>query len=375
MKIVFYSVVLNQHQAPVADVLWELTGHQYTFVELINLGDTKGGTEDFSRRPYLLRAWDSTENNEKAMELAMTADCCIFSGVASLPYMKVRMRLGLLSFDMGERWMKHGWKNILSPALSRMLLAYWIGYWKNKPIYKLCCSAFCAGDHYKLGMYKGKCYKWGYFTKVNKSKFQVPSSKDVLLRLMWCARFLKLKHPELPVIMAARLKDEGYSFILDYYGSGNELDSTRQLAEKLQVSDVVKFHGSVPNNQVIEAMRQHDIFLFTSNRLEGWGAVVNEAMSNGCAVVGSDAIGSVPYLVKDGVTGLRFKSDDVDSLYEKVKWLILHPIELKQMQRNAVKTMQEVWSPENAAKSLLKLIEELKFGLDTSIIEGPCSKA
>jgi len=67
MKLVTYSVVLNQHQAPVADELWELTNHQFTFVELINLGDTKGGSEDYSNRPYLIRAWESPEANEKAM--------------------------------------------------------------------------------------------------------------------------------------------------------------------------------------------------------------------------------------------------------------------------------------------------------------------
>ena len=79
MKIVTYSVVLNQHQAPVADELWELTNHQFVFVELVNLGDAKGGTEDYSKRPYLLRSWESDEKHNKAMELARTAACCIFS--------------------------------------------------------------------------------------------------------------------------------------------------------------------------------------------------------------------------------------------------------------------------------------------------------
>ena len=60
-------------------------------------------------------------------------------------------------------------------------------------------------------------------------------------------------------------------------------------------------------------MRKHEIFLFTSDRNEGWGAVSNESMSNGCILVGSDGIGSIPFLVEDGVSGITFKRANTDS--------------------------------------------------------------
>ncbi len=61
MKLVFYSLILNNHQANVADELWNLTGHNYYFVELANLQaeHRKGDSYDYSDRPYLLRAWQS----------------------------------------------------------------------------------------------------------------------------------------------------------------------------------------------------------------------------------------------------------------------------------------------------------------------------
>lgn len=87
MKLVFYSIILNNHQANVADSLWELTNHNYCFVELVkpNDGNQKGGMENYGSRPYLLRAWESDENYCKAMELALTAECCVFSGLSALP--------------------------------------------------------------------------------------------------------------------------------------------------------------------------------------------------------------------------------------------------------------------------------------------------
>ena len=47
-------------------------------------------------------------------------------------------------------------------------------------------------------------------------------------------------------------------------------------------------------------MEKSHIHLFTSNHLEGWGAVVNEAMNSGCAVVANREAGAVPYLIEHG---------------------------------------------------------------------------
>lgn len=390
MKLVFYSVVLNHHQASLADEFYNILGDDYCFVELINLGDAKGATDDYSRRPYLLRAWVSKENYDKAMELACNAECCVFSGNDALPFEKERMKLGLLSFDMGERWLKKGIKSLASPRLWQWLKAYYLGGWKHKPLYKLCCSAFCANDHYKLGTFRGKCYKWGYFTDVpsdvssfkfhdsgksNETLSKKENNIGCAIRLMWCARFIDWKHPEMPIRLATKLKDAGYDFHLDMYGDGVMRPAMEELSRKLNVAEYITFHGNIPNSEIHQAMREHDIFLFTSDRQEGWGAVANEAMSEGCVLIGSDEIGAVPYLVKHKETGMIFRSCDLDSLYEQVIYLLDNPDVRKQIAKVGCESMVKLWSPANAAKSLLQLIEDIKAGRETSIVEGPCSIA
>lgn len=391
MKLVFYSLILNNHQANVADELWEQTGHSYCFVELASLQaeHRKGSTHDYSDRPYLLQAWQSDKDYSKAMELARKAECCVFSGVQALPFQKERMKLGLLSFDMSERWLKRGFLNLFSPAILKMFLAYHIGRWRKKPIYKLCCSAFAANDQHKLFSYRGRCYKWGYFTQVE--KLEMEASTDVSISnitpLMWCSRYLIWKHPELPILMAKRLKEKGYRFVLDMYGNGEYANTTRQLAKELDVEDMVLFVGVKPNEELLLDMRKHSIFLFTSDRNEGWGAVANESMANGCVLVASNAIGSSPYLIKDGETGFLFKSPHtsstfgkpdmmaLDSLCEKVEHLLDNPQEWQKMRQNSVALMQKMWNPRVAAKRLLILIDMLQKGKDTPFATGPCSKA
>lgn len=391
MKLVFYSVILNNHQANVADELWELTGHQYCFVELENLSgeSRKGDTRNYEDCPYLLRAWESKEAYNKAMELARTAECCVFSGVLALPFQRERMKLGLFSFDMSERWLKKGFINLFSLAIFRMMFAYYWGSWYKKPLYKLCCSAFAARDQQIVGTYRNRCYKWGYFTKVNKIDVEVFTdfSTSNIAQLMWCSRYLMWKHPELPILMAERLKKKGYRFLLDMYGDGEYKPKAMQLAQELGVTDVIRFCGNKPNDELMIDMRQHSIFLFTSDKNEGWGAVANECMSNGCVLVASEAIGSVPYLLKERETGLTFTAPKttssfdkydkaaLDSLCDKVEWLLNNPEKRKEMQKEAFKQMQQLWEPYVASKRLLVLIDCLKSNSQIPFSDGPCSKA
>lgn len=378
--IAFYSNYLNHHQALVADELYRLTGGEYTFVATTPIPQfrLKLGYSDFSNRPYLLQAQESETNMKKALELSKDADVAIFGGEQELVfrYQIERLNIKKLSFEVSERWFKKGWINIFSPRLLKNMWYYHTRF-HDKPLYKLCSSAYAAGDQYRLHSFKDKCFKWGYFTKVDEWDVEEHFRQQVseTVRIMWCARYLDWKHPELPIQLAQQLKANGYRFCIDMYGAGKELESTKTLCSKLGVDDVVNFVGNKPNDEILQDMKQHDIFLFTSDKREGWGAVLNEAMSNGCTVVASDAIGSVPFLVKDGVNGYTFKTKDLESLYDKVIRLIESPNLRKALAIQAYYDMINIWSPKVAAKNLLQLIDDLQHGRDTSILEGPCSKA
>lgn len=376
MLFVFFCNFLNHHQVLVADELYCRLQGQFVYVSTMPAKAEllKGGQDYSSIRQYCIRAFDSKENDEKALDLAKNADVCIF-GADSLKYAIERAKYSKgLTFEVAERWLKRGVLNLCSPRLLRWLFTYHFIF-PDKNWYKLCANSYTSQDDEKLLAYKNKHYKWGYFVSPKLNNVVKHSEDNLSVRILWCARFLRLKHPELVICLAARLKKEGYKILIDMLGDGEIKEEMCAFADKLCVSDIVRFHGSVSNDDVNKKMAESDIFLFTSDKREGWGVVMNEAMNNECCVVASDAIGSTHFLVNDGETGVIFKSCNIESLYEKVKWLLDNPEERIRIAKQGYKSITEIWSPHNAVKNLLALIDDLKNGKETPITVGPCSKA
>lgn len=397
MTLTFYSNFLNHHQVLIADELYRILKDDFKFVatQPKDPKELKGGA-DFSNRSYCVLAGESTDCHQYAIQLAVNSDVCVF-GAFSQEFAGQRAKLNPsgLSFEVGERWLKRGWINVLSPAFRKWWCNY-IRYYHKANFHKLCCSAYTSIDDQKVCAYKGRHYKWGYFTSVpeivpGSNNFEQPdveASTDVstaeITPLMWCSRFLLWKHPELPVQMAKKLKEKGYRFQLLMYGDEGLEEKhdgvfpkkkLESMINELGVGDCVRLMGNRPNTEILQAMKASDIFLFTSDRLEGWGAVANESMANGCALVASDAIGSSPYLLEDGFNGFMFESCNTESLTDKVEWLLSHPDKLALMRRNAYVRMRDMWSPRKAAEALFTLIDDLQNGREPSLTEGPCSKA
>ena len=372
--VAFFVNYLNHHQVAVADELYNSLKEDFVCVCTLppNALELKGG-DDFSSRPYCINAAANSSALRTAISYARTADVCLF-GAESLSFAVERARCNKmgLSFEIGERWLKKGIINILSPRLIKNLW-YYHTLFRYSNFYKLCASAYAARDQKVLLSYRNKCYKWGYFPKPIESKSKDSISKPI--SVMWCSRFLNWKRPDLPIKAASILKKKGYDFILDMYGDGEELENCKELSTKLSLENRVNFYGNVHNHKIIAEMKKHDVFLFTSDRNEGWGVVLNEAMSSGCAVVCSDMIGSVPYLIRNNENGLIFRSGDLKSLVERIEYLFANQDKITKLGSNAKQTINDVWAPQVAVSNFLRLVSDLTNGKDTSVLEGPCSKA
>lgn len=378
MKITFYSNFLNHHQYPLCLEFINNPHVDFHFVATTKIEDEriKLGYKDMNSEPFVVRTYESLSFLKFADELCVESDVVII-GSAPEKYAKLRMKYNKLLFRYSERIFRNGIIHAFSP---RAIINMWNLHtkYRNKNAYLLCASAFSASDFNRMGAYRNKSYRWGYFTEVK--KYEDP---DIIIKnkhknsLLWVSRFISLKHPEIPLYIAKRLKEDDVDFTLSMIGNGELYSSVLEEIKKNNLQDNVFLLGSMSPEKVRQYMEESEIFLFTSDFQEGWGAVLNESMNSCCAVVASHAIGSVPFLISENFNGMIYNNNDLDGLYLKVKKLLKNDLLRKELQRNAYESMINEWNPHIAAERLISLSKMLLS--NDEVIEmfdsGPCSKA
>lgn len=378
MKVTFFSNFLNHHQLPFCLKMYEILGDNFKFIatEPIHKERIKLGYVDMSTLyPFSLNTYSNSENKEMAIKLGQESDV-VLMGSAPSWFIKNRLKENKVTFYYSERLFKKGRWRVLNPRTIRNLYVNHIKYKENK-VYMLCASAYTAADFKLVGAYRGKTYKWGYFPKVESLDIEdvVSKKEKEIPKLLWVGRFIDWKHPDEGIKLAYLLKKEGYKFTLDIIGTGEMEGYLKKLINQYKLSDKVNILGSMNPEKVRDHMKDANIFLFTSDFNEGWGAVLNEAMSSGCAVVASHAIGSAPFLIRNKENGLIYKNGDLNHLKDCVEALINDSNLCKRLGKEAYNTIYHTWNSEKAAERFIKLSESMITGNRINFNEGPCSVA
>ncbi len=376
MKIAFFSNFLNHHQAPLCENLYRATDGQFRFVACAPIKSERIalGYRDMNLEHYVIRAYENEEQAAEAEKWCMESDVIIF-GSADLKYIEMRMNAGLPVFRYAERFFKKGFIHALGMILLKEHYKMHRRY-RNDRFFTLCSSAYTAQDLKVSGYPKNKCFKWGYFPKVTRyDDIDALISAKKKNSILWCGRLIDWKHPEAAVVVAEKLKNEGFEFNMSIVGNGDMEDKLKAMIKSKGLEQHVALLGSMSPEEVRAKMEESAIYLFTSDRGEGWGAVLNESMNSGCAVVASHASGSVPFLINDGQNGFIYRNGDTDGLFEKVKFLLNDRESAAKLGKAAYITMAEQWNAENAAERFLKLAEVVCEGDDLYGVfeDGVCS--
>lgn len=375
LTVTFFSNFLLHHQTPFCEVMIQRIGDGFHFVatEPVPQDRLDMGYMNLEDVPYAVNAHKDDASYQEALRLGYESDVVI---IGSAPDVFIEKRLGenKFTFRYYERFFKEGRWRILDPRVLRARYKRDIRY-RKKNLHMLCASAYTAPDCRFIHAYPNKTYKWGYFPAV---KTYDDIDEVIGLKhpasILWVGRLIGWKHPEEAVYLAEELKKDGYQFSLDIIGDGELRQSLQQMIDEKQLSDHVRILGFMSPEKVREHMEESDIFLFTSDKQEGWGAVLNESMNSACAVVACREIGSAPFLIEDGVNGFIYDKHGKNTLYSHVKQLLEDKELREKIQRNAYDTMKNVWNAEAATDRLLHLIDCIQKGKETGYTSGPCSR-
>lgn len=375
MKIVFVSNYLNHHQIPFCMALCEEEDIDFNFIQIYEMEESRvnmGWGVSLSDYPFAISFIKETGRCKK---LILDADLVIFGGVDDEEYIKPRLTTGKPVVRYSERIYKEGqWKFISPKGLIKKYNDH-IKYRKDK-VYLLCAGGYVASDFSLIHAYKDKMFTWGYFPKVVEyTDLDELRRENDKVELLWTGRMIDWKHPEAVVKAAKRLKEAEIDFHFTVIGEGNLRTSIEKMAINEKVYNYMTFLNFVNPEENRKFMRKADIYLFSSDYKEGWGAVLNESMNSGCAVVASSGIGAVPYLLKHEYNGLVYKTGDDSEMTEYVLRLCKDSKLRKKLSENAYETMINTWTPEIAAKRFAAFAKSIESGKLLIENEGPLSRA
>lgn len=186
----------------------------------------------------------------------------------------------------------------------------------------------------------------------------IKNFNDEHIHIMWVGKFDFRKQLQLALHILKATHNP--AFHLDIYGSGNDKQvlEAHNLADSLDLKQLITWHGNQPNNMVIEAMKKAHIFLFTSIS-EDTSTVVLEAVSNQLPVVCFDTCG-MGYVINENIGRKIQLSNPQQSIIDFAK--VLNTLEsnrnlLKEMSENC-KTRQQELSWDNKALQMIELYKK-----------------
>jgi glycosyltransferase involved in cell wall biosynthesis len=307
-------------------------------------------------------------------EWTMGADVAVI-GSAPPDFATRRAASGRLTLIMSERLWKRPWRwtQLLRPRTA--LGVYRFRRMANRSnVHYLAIGAGAPSDVRQIRAFDDRIWTWPYFAEAPANQPEPRLGPGV--RILWVGRMIPWKRVDLLLEAVAMIRDEPGFEGLDLFGTGDQQEPWKRLAQHLGLGDKCGFHGPQHPSVVRRLMREADIYVLASDRNEGWGVVANEAMSEGCVLVANREAGAARVLIKDGITGFLFDDGNSSQLADILRMLVRRPELRERVRAEAFENLVRLWHPRVGAERLIALCQGL-LGLVPvpDFAQGPCSRA
>ena len=377
ISLAYCTNIWTHHQAPICIELVKLLGVEHfkmcLFEPVHEERRQLGWASDVPDYNWIAGPPRSSSDMERLAQIVCDADVAVL-GACPIEIQAVRVSTGKLTFIMSERMMRKRFFHLrmINPRFARGIRR--LRLIANRPnVHYLAIGEYALSDAKLLRVFDDRIWKWAYFISQPDRLFYERYSSSV--RLLWAGRFLDLKRVDVILRAMKLLEYTKVSYSLDLIGNGQMRNNIELLVKRLELDNRVRFYDSMPYEAVRERMTESDIYILPSNHLEGWGAVVGEAMSEGCVVVASRSAGASNVLIEHGRTGFLFDDGDVRGLADILSMLIINSKIRREVGQAATDYMRQLWHPRIGAERLIELFHGL-LGL-TPIPEysdGPCCR-
>lgn len=190
---------------------------------------------------------------------------------------------------------------------------------------------------------------------VDLGKFSAPVRDWSAPRLLSVGRIVYQKGLDLAMRALADLKDLSWTWMIA--GDGPQMETLKSMAEEFGIASRIHFIGWQKSEQLKEQYCAANLFLFPS-RHEGMPNAVLEAMSSGLPVVATRIAGSEE-LVVNGETGALVPTEDVESLQESLRPLLVDAKMRERMGRGSRQRVEQSFSWDRVAERYQQMLEKV----------------
>jgi len=145
-------------------------------------------------------------------------------------------------------------------------------------------------------------------------------------------------------------------------GEGVLESGLKEYTDSCGLADRIHFLGFLPETDLKSAYNACDIFVLPSTeKSEAFGIVQIEAMACGKPVINTRLPSGVPYVSKNGVTGITVRPKNVPQLADAIEKLCTDPELRKEYGRNGAERVNRYFSEEKIIRKLYSIIKEDLF--------------
>lgn len=134
----------------------------------------------------------------------------------------------------------------------------------------------------------------------------------------------------------ATISTQNPDWNLEIYGRNNITDLPKAISQLKQ--ERISWMGW--NDDIAEVLRTKSVFVLAS-RFEGCPNSLIEAMSQGCACIGTNCEGGIKEIITDSVDGIIAQSENVNDLARKMQMLINDEILRRRLSAGAIKKARQ----------------------------------
>jgi glycosyltransferase involved in cell wall biosynthesis len=256
---------------------------------------------------------------------------------------------------------------LLAPLFSRRMVAKYAGQWNGYPgedltgrmQRRLLQSRYWRGPVTVYGRWPEQpAHVIPFFTSVMTREQLERAARGACrkregswLHVLFVGRLSAAKNVDCLIEALSLLKVQGASLSCSIIGQGPERERLEAMANKLELTNLVRFTGGLAHHGVLALMEQSDVLVLAS-KSEGWPKAIAEGMAHGLICIGSDQ-GFVPEMLADG-RGLVLPARDARKLAETLGQIVADPKSFEPIRERAAS-----WATKYSLEGLRAALAEL----------------